>query len=140
MGFTDWINGRRTYAVAAGSRIAIAYLWSNGIIGHEAAAAGFTAALGGSALRAGITGDIGRLAAAFRKVAPLLLLGGLAALIVGCATLGGGTAEAKAAEKAAALGLAAFIPPPFNLLVPAAWGLVEALGLVFAKPAVPVVP
>ena len=120
MGFTDWINGRRTYAIAAGSRLAIAYLWSNGVIGHEAAAAGFTAALGGSALRAGISGDLTRFARAFRRTAPLLLIGGLAIAVVGCATFGGGTDEAKAAEKAAALGLGAFIPPPFNLLVPAA--------------------
>ena len=39
------------------------------------------------------------------------------------------------AEAAAVLGLAPLIPPPFNLLIPAAWGLIEALGLIFAKPA-----
>ena len=134
MGFGAWIDGRRTYAVAAGSRLAIAYLWANGLLGHEAAAAGFAAALGGSALRAGIKGDVARFAKGIGKSAPLLLVAGVL-VVAGCATLGGGTAEQKAAEAAAVLGLAPLIPPPFNLLIPAAWGLIEALGLIFAKPA-----
>ena len=139
MGFATWIDGRRTYAVAAGSRLAIAYLWSNGLIGHEAAAGVFALALGGSAARAGgkkIEAAVERLAKALGKAAPLILITGVL-VVAGCATLGGGSAEAKAAEAAAVLGLAPLIPPPFNLLLPAAWGLVEALGVIFAKPAAP---
>ena len=131
MSIETWLDGRRTYGVAALSRVALVYLWANGDIGIAPAAAGFGIAVGGSALRAGISGDLARLAKAVGKVAPLLLLG---LLLTACATFGGGSDEAKAAEKAAVLGLGPLIPPPFNLLVPGAWAIVEALGVILAKP------
>ena len=132
MSLTTWLDGRRTYAIAAASRVALVYLWANGDIGIGTAATGFGVALGGTTLRAGIKGDLTRIAKALGKVAPLVLLG---LFLTACATLGGGTDEAKAAEKAAVLGAAVLIPPPFNLLVPGAWAIVEALGVIFAKPA-----
>ena len=133
MGFTTWIDGRRTYGIAAASRVALVYLWANGEIGIAPAAAGFGLALGGTTLRAGLKGDLARLAKAFGKVAPLLLIVGVL-VAAGCATLGGGTAEAKAAEKAAVLGAAVLIAPPFNLLVPGIWAIIEAVGVILAKP------
>ena len=131
MSLGTWLDGRRTYGVAALSRVALVYLWANGEIGIGPAAAGFGLALGGTTIRAGIKGDLTRLARALGKVAPLLLLG---LLLTACATFGGGSAEAKAAEKAAVLGAAVLIPSPFNLLVPGAWAVIEALGVILAKP------
>lgn len=132
MSLQTWLDGRRTYAVLAAGRLSLVYLWSNGVIGHEAAAAGMGIGLAGSAARAGGAKTLAAVRA-LGKSAPLLLLAGIL-VAAGCATFGGGTEEAKVAEKAAILGLGPLIPPPFNLLVPAAWGLVEALGLIFAKP------
>ena len=138
MSIESFLEGRRTYAIAAASRVALVYLWANGDIGIGTAATGFGVALGGTTLRAGIRGDLTRLARALGKLSPLLIFAGL--LLVGCATFGGGTDEAKAAEKAAVLGAAVLIPPPFNLLVPGAWAIVEALGVIFAKPSAPAPP
>lgn len=132
MSIESWLDGRRTYAIAAGGRLAAVYLWANGAIGHEAAALVFG---GGALATAGRAGGaktlaaVEKLAKALSKSAPLLLV---ALLVVGCATLTGGDDAAKAAEKAGFMGLSAFIPPPFNLLIPAVWGIVEALGVIFA--------